>query len=414
MIIKTLILRNAAFAPVIIASICLIIRASFPITAAFFLSKQDYVTAVIIVQFLSIGGLLAGLEFHSVIIRDLSKNINSSHAIQLAVFKNLATALPRTLVGYLIIFIFIFFAVETAVTFLFYFPILFIIVYLDLLLSEAARIKNTCGKFVKGSLLVNFKNVSWLFILPIMLFLNLGIIESIILAYLISFIIIKLLFCDDFKLSYLIVFPKKLFVNLIRFRSMLRPSLLLMCVGWLALINPILERYVLVLIGNYAFAASFFFVGSLVAIAHVFTTNVALIPYHSVFISPNKIIDIKRIWIRLITTSILMVIALGIVYQLVPDKYFPEGIEKEWYIFGPMLISSQIIVAGSFFSIRLYAAKADLILFLISTLEIILRVTMIFCLSIVERFDLIPMAMMLLIFLMYLVRHYFYRKANID
>ena len=407
--------RFQVYIPLIATTGSMAIRALFPILGAYFFSQEDYVTAVAFVGILSIVGMIAGLEFHSVIIRELSKNIVSARYRQRAVFKNLATAIPRVLISSVFIWSLIWPIIGGKLAQPATLILLPLIVFLDLILCEASRIHNTTGEFVVGTILTNAKNVGWLFILPFILLTGLSVVDSLILSYGFSLIVLILLFGNDFRIRDLIALPKCSSKNIQRFFLTLRGSIFLLLVGWIGLLNPMVERYMLALSENIEFTANFFFMGSLAAIAYVLTTNITLIPFHSTLLRPKNLdnIVVVQLMKRILVTCLLVVAGLISMFWLIPQEYFPENILKKWDIFLPLVIASQIMVIGSFFSIRLYAAKADVKLLAVSIAEFLMRVGLVFLLIRMNTFHHIPIGMMWLTAMMCLIRFFIYRAVNI-
>ena len=224
-----LINRFQIYIPVVMTSSSMIVRALFPILGAYFFSQEDYVTAVTLVGILSIAGLTAGLEFHAVIIREFSEKISSIRYRHRAVFKNLATAIPRVFVGSIFLWNLIWpviddSVVQPAIGIL----LLPVIVFLDLLLCEASRIHNASGEFVVGTILTNTKNIGWLFILPFMFWAGFSVVDSILLSYSFSLIVLSSIFTKDFKFLNLFTLPKNLRKNLRRSFIALRGSFFLL------------------------------------------------------------------------------------------------------------------------------------------------------------------------------------------
>lgn len=415
MISRPLAQRYLVYFPVVFTSGSMAIRALFPILGAYFFSQQDYVDAVAIVGVLSIAGMLASLEFHSIIIRELSKNTQKAGYRRRAVLKNLATAFPRVLLGVIFIWILISPIIDGKLDYPKLILLLPVIVFLDLILCESSRIHNATGEFVAGTILTNTKNIGWIFILPIMLLAGCSVLDSILLSYGLSFVILIFTFSKDFKIRGLLALPKFPRKNSLRFFVTFRGSIFLLLVGWIGLFNPMVERYALALSGNSSFSVNFFFMGSLAAIGTVLASNIALIPFHSTLISPinlDKIVVVGLIK-RILVTCFSVVASLGCLFYLAPEVYFPEGIEKNWGIFVPLLIASQITVIGSFFSIRLYAAKADLKLFVISILDFLMRVGLVFVLIRIDKFHYIPFGVLWLSAIVFLVRMFVYQAVKI-
>jgi hypothetical protein len=404
--------RYIKLLPALITAVSMTIRASFPIFGAYWFSQKDYITALTVVQLLGIAGMFAGLEFHAVIIRELTNKISSSRYRKRAVLKNLATSAPRVILGSILIGIVLTPILGGELKYPLILLLIPLIIFLDLLLSEACRIHNACGEFIAGSLLVNSKAISWLFVLPFILITNISIVESIIISYAVSLSSLILIFSRDLKLKYLISIPKKIRANLIRFIVIFKGSRLLLFAGWIGLLNPMVERYIITISDNYVYGATFFFMGSLAAIAHVLSTNIALIPYHSLLLSPNKlsIKNYTRIIRRGLSICFILVIVLILTFLSIPDNYFPDGITKDLNIFVLLLITSQFVVMNSFFSLRMYAAKVDNLLLKISVLEFVLRIGSVSTLIAVNLFNFIPIVMMGLAIFMLITRIYFYKK----
>lgn len=403
------------YVPVIITSSSIAIRALFPILGAFFFSQQDYVNAVTLIGILSIVGMISGLEFHSVIIREFSKNVNSFRFRKQAILKNLSTSLPRGLIGGFFLWLLLAPLVKDNLDYPFVILILPLIIFLDLILSEASRLHNTSGEFIAGSILTNFKNVGWLFILPFILFLGFNILDSLIISYGLSLIVLSIIFSKDFKFKDLISFPKSYVKNLKRFTSILKDSLFLLVVGWIGLLNPMAERYMLALSDNFEFSANFFFLGSLAAISHVLTTNIALIPFHKILLRPSNLkkTEVSNLLNRLLITIFIVIFSIIFLFWLIPQEYYPSDIIKAWEIFVPLVISSQLLVIGSFFSLRLYAAKSDKKLLVISVTEFSSRIFLVFLMIETQNLEFIAIGMMCLSALICFLRIYVYRTLNI-
>jgi hypothetical protein len=412
-----LVARYKHYIPVAVTSGSMLVRAFFPILGAYLLSQEDYVTAVAFVGILGISGLITGFEFHAVIIREFTTKISSARYRHRAALKNLATAIPRVLFSCVFLYSVIWPVIENSVfNPLITIPLIPILIYLDLLLCEASRIHNAAGEFVAGTILTNVKNIAWLFFLPVMLWFGCSVIDGIVLSYASSLLVLSLVFTSDFKGGALISLPKYFRKNLRRSIVILKGSRFLLLVGWIGLLSPMIERYFLAISQNFEFATSFFFMGSLAAIASVLSTNVALTPFHKIMLSPGQLGPrvVVSLFRRVVTTCLIVSIIMISMFIIIPPAYFPEGVSKSVHIFVPLLIGGQILVMGNFFSLRLYSAKADKKLLLISGSEFFFRVSSVVLLTEYQYFKYIPVGFMFLAGLMFLWRFYSYFSLNLD